>query len=335
MKVAFVMKSIHRLCFLVPVVLFAVSAPVLAQTGPQLLLKEFPKELRLDMNVDASLTQDGHAKRTDQSLQIGIVDVEGRIRLTPGELESPRIGFGLKYFDVNSSVRGLPGHLYDQSVGFATPVGKWEDWILGVSVGVGYSGNAPFGDGNGWYGKAGIVAFKQLDKTSALAIAIDYDGNRTIAPDVPLPGFAYIKRIQSNLSLTVGLPVTSIEWEPVQDLRVELSYLLLENFSARVGYRLGEGFELFGAIGQRSDAFSLDGQRYGDDRLLFQQRHAELGVTYRTRDAGVGDQDLELTAAIGYAFDGEFSVGFDTRNSRLLADVSDEPYLRLALQLRF
>ena len=318
----------------VAVAALAFASPVLAQTGPALLLKPFPQELRLDVNAEASVTDQGRAIGRDSPLQIGIAETEGRLRLTPNEIASPRVGFGFKYFNLDSDLPGLPEHLYDTNVGVAFPIGKYEDWIFAASVGVGYAGEGPFGDANAWYGRASLLAIRQFDETSGLAIGIDYDGNRTFMPDVPLPGFAYFKRIEKNLSLSVGLPIISIEWEPIENLRVDLSYLLLDNFRARVGYDVG-GFEVFGAVSQRSDAFFLDGAEHSRDRLLFQQRRAEVGVTYRTKDAGVGAKDLELTLAGGYAFNGELSAGFDQRNSELVADVSDEPYVRFSLQARF
>lgn len=313
----------------------AFASPVLAQTGPELMLKPFPQELRLDVNADASMTDKGHAKGSDASLQIGIVETEGRLRLTPDDIASPRVGFGFKYFNLDSDLAGLPEDLYDTNLGVAFPIGKHQDWIIAAAVGAGYAGEGPFGDGNAFYGRASLTAFRQLDETSGLALVIDYDGNRTFKPDVPLPGFAYFKRIEKNLSLSVGLPVTRIEWEPVENLRVDLSYLLVDNFRARVGYTVGGNVEVYGALSQRSDAFFLDGAEHSRDRLLFQQRRAELGLTYRTKDAGVGAKDVELTVAGGYAFNGELSAGFDQSDSDLIADVSDEPYVRLSLQARF
>jgi hypothetical protein len=311
-------------------------ALVSAQVGPELLIKPFPKESQVEANASMSFQDSGHAKGTDAHFQLSTYDAEGRYRLIAGEEASPRVGFSFTYLDLDSSIVGLPRRAIDQSVGVALPIGKYEDWIFGLSVAVGYAGDSFFGDGDAYYGRGTIGAFKKLSETETLVLAIDYDGNRTFKPDVPLPGIAYSKRIQSNLLLTVGLPVTSIQWEPMEHVRVEFAYLLTDNVTARVGYEVAKGIEVFGSAAQRSEGFFLDNLP-GDNknRLLFQQRTAEVGVSYRTRDAGVGDRDLELTAAIGYAWDGEFSTGFDQSDSRLLADVSDEAYLRFALQLRF
>lgn len=312
------------------------AAPASAQTGSELLLKPFPKELRYDNQTDLSFAENAHAKQLPASdFQLSTYETEGRVRLNPGDVASPRIGYALKYLDLDTNVPGLPERLVDMSVGFATPVAKFDPWVIAVQGSFGYAGDSFFGDGNAYYWRGSLVGINQISDTDALIVGIDFDRNRTYKPDVPLPGFAYVKRIQSNLLLTAGVPVTSVEWEPIEHLRVELSYLLVDNFSARVGYEVAKGAEVYGSVGQRSEGFFLDGLGAGDSRLLFQQKRAEVGIAYRLKDAGVGDRDVEVNGAIGYAWDGEFSTGFDQSNSRLLADISDSPYVRFGVQLRF
>jgi len=44
-----------------------------------------------------------------------------------------------------------------RSVALGTGVAKYQGWLVGVTLGVGYAGEAAFGVGTGWYGKADIV----------------------------------------------------------------------------------------------------------------------------------------------------------------------------------
>ena len=59
--------------------------------------------------------------------------------------------------------------------------------------------------------QATLVLGKKLDRRTDLAFVIDYDGNRSVFPDVPLPGIAYrhadartIGQILSSLLLIEG-----------------------------------------------------------------------------------------------------------------------------------
>ncbi|QOV92217.1 hypothetical protein [Humisphaera borealis] len=324
--------------FFVPaflLVCIAGSANTLAQTGPELLLAPFPKELKLDANAYVGFRDTGHDKATDADFRLDIFETQGRFRLNPGDVASPRIGYSFSYLNIDSSIAGMPEHLVNQSIGFAMPIAQQDGWIVGFSVAAGYAGDSFFGDGDAFYGKAAIGVFKQLSPTDTIAIAIDYNGNRTFRPDLPLPGFAYIKRVDERLLLTLGIPVTSIEWQPIDKLRVQFGYLLVDNVTARVGYEVFSGFEVFGLAAQRSGAFFLDGLDGNKERLLLQERNAEIGVTYHRKSSHIDEPDIELTAAIGYSWNTEFSTGWDQSDSELLADVSDEPYIRFALDVRF
>lgn len=303
------------------------SAPALAQTGPGLLLKPFPKEQAVDASAEALIFDGGHLQKFDEDFDLRIYNSQGRFRLFPGELASPRIGYNFSYLDTESSL--LPAQLVDQSIGVGFPIVKFDDWIVGMSVGVGYAGDSPFGDGDGWYGQATLAVFRQLTEHSAVVFVLDYNGNRDILPDVPLPGVAYTRVLRDDLEVTVGLPLSSVKWKPTKALEIQASYALLDNFSATVAYEVVDHFSLFGSVDNVSHNFFVDGLVENHDRLLFSQRRAEAGVRWEPRDG------VRMNLALGYAWGGEFTVGFDQRDSDLVADISDEPYIRGGLEVQF
>src|SRR3954463_14251732 len=155
------------------------AAPASAQTGSELLLKPFPKELRYDNQTDISFAENAHSKEAPGSdFQLSTYETMGRVRLNPGDVASPRFGYAFKYLDLDSNIRGLPERLVDMSVGVATPVAKIDPWVIAVQASVGYAGDSFFGDGNAYYYRGSIVGVNQLSETDALIIGIDYDRNR-------------------------------------------------------------------------------------------------------------------------------------------------------------
>ena len=300
-----------------------------AQTGPTLLLKPFPKEQAIDGRADALVLDRGHTKATDDVFDLSMFESQGRWRVIPGNLISPRIGWDFTFIDIDTTFAGVPDQLTDQSLGIAMPVAKFGDWIVGASLGLGYAGDTPFSDGDAWYPKGTLSVFRLFNDTDALVFALDYDRNRTFAPDVPLPGIAYTRRVARDFYFVFGLPVTSLEWRPDDRLRVELVYTIVDTFDASVGYRVVNGLTLFGNLEARREAFFLDGLPANHDRLFFEQRRAELGVRWEPK------KGVTFNVAGGYAFGQEFSTGFDGRNTDLVTDVSDEPYFRIGLDLRF
>ena len=310
---------------------FLLCGPARAQTGPGLLVEPFPTEQLIDARASYLLPDAGHVKGTDESIRLSFYESTGRVRVIPGNLISPRVGWDLMYMDVDTDSDLLPGQLVDHSLGIAFPVAKAGEWIFGLSLGVGYAGAAPYGEGDAWYGKATAVAFRQLGEKDALVFVIDYNGNRSFLPDVPLPGFAYLRQLNPNITYIIGLPLSSITWKPLPKFSAEAGWLPIESFHAAVGYEFAPHWTLFGSLDHHTSAFRLDGLG-GNDRLMFQQRRAEVGVRWaplRQRES------LAFTAAAGYAWQQEFGVGFDSRNTDEVLDASDEPYLRVGFEVKF
>ena len=243
-----------------------------AQTGPALLVEPFPKEQLIDARGSWLFEDAGHVQGSNESLRLAFYETAGRVRILPGNLVSPRVGWDLEYIDLRGSTfRPLPSQLTDQSVGVAFPVAQIDDWIFGVALGLGYAGSSPYAEGTGWYGKGTAVAFRQFSEKDAIVFVLDYNANRTFLPDVPVPGFAYTRRVSPQLFYVVGLPVTSVTWKPTEHLSLEAGWIPIEEFHAAAGYEFVPHLSAFASLDYRSDAFKLEGLR-GNDRLLFQQR---------------------------------------------------------------
>lgn len=316
---------------LVLAVLFCALCPAasLAQTGARLLLETFPKERTLESVNDVNFMQGGHTTENEEPFRLSVYESWGKVRLQPGVFESPRVGWNFTYLELHSTDDALPERLVDQSVGFATPLAKTGDWVFALSVGVGYAGDSPFSDGDAYYGQATLLALKEFSEESALIILLDYDGNRSFLPSVPLPGFAYGRRIRNDLYLTAGLPVTSLEWTPTERLSIRGTYVLPYTLDLAIGYEVTEGLRLYGKTERRVEAFFLDGLDQNYHRIIFEQQRAEVGVAWEPRDGFL------LTVGVGYAWSGEFSTGYDVRDTDLVTDISDEPYVKAGLVFRF
>ena len=120
----------------------------------------------------------------------------------------------------------------------------------------------------------------------------------------------------------------SVTSKPDDKNTSEVIWALVERFDLRLTHKLSPRWSLVGLLEQRQRAFSVD-DIADHDRLLFQQRRAEVGLFWKPLE------HTTLLFAAGYAFGGEFSIGYDQRDSFEVADLSDEPYLRLAFERRF
>ena len=218
--------------------------------------------------------------------------------------------------------------MIDASFAGGTFLSKNNGWVTGVTLGVGYAGDSAFARGTGWYGKADFVLAKEFNENDAIGMGIDYDGNRTFLPDVPLPGVGFSHRFDPKLKMVFGVPVTSVDWKPIEHLEIKLDYTIIEDLDADIGYEFIPHWQVYGGFQTRREAFHV-AELSEHRRLLFQQRRAEVGVRFEPGKL------FTLTAALGYGFDGEFRSGWDIRDTRRVLRFSDEPYLRAGLEFRF
>ncbi len=239
-----------------------------------------------------------------------------------------RLGYAVDYLGINSDDARLPGQLWDQSVAAGFSFGQVDGWAPAFTIGGGYSGDTPYGDGSAWYAKSAAGITRQLDKTSRLSLALDYDGNRSVLPDVPLPVIAYSGMLpEKNILFTVGFPVNGFVWTPTERVTVEANFVILYSATASVNYELNKQWKLFAQYDSRTTAYHLDELEGSNDRLLFEQKRLELGMKWFPCQAAT------LVLAGGYAFDQQFTVGFDSRDSHDLVELESAPYVRAGLRI--
>ena len=326
----------------VAVVSFA-AAPVVAQVGPDLLLKPFPVDERdFEHTSGATILETGDSGN-GFSLGIDVFENEGRVRVPAPEgsildQAQARVGYRYTHLYLDTGDPVLPKNLVDVAVGYGMGVFQSQDEtvVAGVSLGVGYAAAGAFGDANGYYALADLAVGKEFQQDGRFfksgdrfGFVLNYDGNRTLFPDIPLPGFQFIRKPREDLELSVGFPFSSVVYEPSEQLTLRLTYSVPDSLTGRVDYGFNDGLGVFAEYAIQTEAFHSDTLADADDRILFRQQRAEAGVRYKMQDR------LNVIAAAGFAFGQEFNVGFDTRSDEEIADPSDEPYVRLAIEYNF
>jgi hypothetical protein len=314
-------------CTLILFACFITSAS--AQTGPALLVKPWPEnEELLDSHTEAFISNSGHTTRLNDRFHLSDYESVGRFRIIPGNEISPRVGYDFTFLDLHTTNKRLPNQLSDDSIAVGSGLFKNGSWIGAMTVGLGYAGSSPIENCAGWYGKADAILVKQLNNDDFLGFVVDYDGHRSYAPDLPLPGVGYSHRFDPKLQMVVGFPYSSVSWKPIERLDFEFEYAMLSDIRARLSYEFIKHWMGYGLWDYRRDAFHVSNLEK-DRRLLFVQHRIETGIRFQpVRQATFG-------LGIGYGFDGELNQGFDFQRTHRIADFSDEPYVRGEVDVRF
>ncbi len=309
----------------------ALCSGAFAQTGPQLLLKPFPKEKDFELNLAANFLNKGESDNGDVDFRLSIYDASGRYRFPIFEglkRAEPRFGFNITTLDIDTDDPAIPGQLSDVSIGLGFGIAEVDGWIAGIAIGIGHASSNTFGDANGWYGMATLAVGKVFSDESALGFVLDYDGNRSFMPDTPLPGFQYRRPITKELVVAVGFPLNTVTWKPNDQLTIEATYVMPDNITGRISYNFFPEFGVYAEYSRRVELFHDNDIPNRVDRLIFEQQQVELGLRWDPTES------ITVLGAIGYAFDQDFRVGFDTRDTEKVARISDEIYFRIGFEMR-
>jgi Domain of unknown function (DUF6268) len=328
------MKTQHLLVS--TIVFVSLSAGTsLAQTGPQLLLEPLPKDQNYEFNSEFDWFADSDLDRAPNDLGMRVYSATGRARFDLGQITQgiqkaqPRVGFDFFHMDLRNDGQILPGQFTDASVGASIGILAQDKWVAGIALGVGYASANVFNDGNAIYYKADLAVGYTIDDRQTIGFVLNYDGNRSIFPDVPLPGFQYTNRHSDELTFSIGFPFTSLTYKPDGKWTFEFAYAIPDSFTGKIDYAVSKEFGAFVAVTDKNMAFHWNELSDGDDRIFFSQTKAELGVR------GTVNESINFVVAGGYAFRQKFEVGFDTRDSDTVTKVDAAPYGRVGFEMKF
>ncbi len=322
-------SHIVRCAAVVSLVVLAGAAAAGAQSGSGLMLT--PWEEGRTAQVASDFLYQGQADtedRLDRDVDLQWYVAEGRYRLAADERFGPAVGFEFEHIEFTSSHPLVPDRLVDLSAAVGTGVAQFDWGGLLVTGGVGFAGDQPFSDGDAVYGRANVLAVMPKNEKMGWQFGLNYDGNRSIVPDVPLPTLNFYHRVSDELFYAVGLMYNVLYWTPNENFKVVLSHESPLTVDAVAAYQLFEGFWVEGGFHNRYKPYHID----GDDehrRVFFTHRRLEAGIRWASCEW------CELNVAGGWAFGQELERGYDSRHLDTLVEIDDAPYVRGGLSIEF
>lgn len=299
--------------------------------SPQnLTLSPWPNGLHVQTWNNGLLENKSHVRNSGAPAQLELWNFSGRVRLANTGKYSPTVAYHSLYLglglDSNPSL--LPHQLVNDAMSVGMPLGEFAGWGFGVSVGAGYAGNSPFNDPHAVYGMARVSAQHRLSRRNQLDVFLDYNGNRQLLPDAPLPALE-IQHKQPHLRWMLGFPDEDIRWRPLPRLVIHVDYQPVVSGEADIDYRLLRWLHVFGKFESSSWAFHLD-YYSSTQRLFFAMSRIEGGVRFfawRKR--------LAMEVGGGYAFNQALSEGYDARDEQPVSQIANSAFALVTLAVRF
>lgn len=271
---------------------------------------------------------DTDVQDTTNDIELQRVVTLGRFRTDVDDPRTFGIGWAYDHTRLKTDDPALPERLVNSAVAVGARIAEVDGWKLGAAAGVGFAGDKPFGDEDGFYGMAGVFARKELDERSAVTVFLDYDGNRGIFPDIPLPAIQYSRYESQSLRYSIGAPFSSLYYAPDDRWSFDLLYIIPLGARATVQYNISDRWNAFATYNNSTVGYHLDGDE-DHRRLFFEQSRLEAGAKF-TQSPGV-----TWTIAGGWAFAQEFSRGYDLRDTDTVRELDDAAYVRVGLNFSF
>jgi hypothetical protein len=311
----------------------SIASPVRAQIDTRLVLDPYPEGAFAITNDHVLFQTEGDVNpEHDKNAQVFRWESDGRFRFSKTDPSALAIGYRwtTMNFDTNSDV--IPEHLDDVGLAFGFHVGQIADGDVAVVLGMGYTGDNPFDNETGIYGSGHMTWQHAINKTDSLALSVDYQGDQTFLPDVPLPGFQYIHR-DETLSFGFGYPRSWAHWVILDSLELDANYAVPYTGDVTLTYRFTKTFSVFGQYANSFEGF-VASEQDATNRIFLNMSRAEVGIRYCDPNF-MQKFFLDASLALGYAFEQNFSSGFDVRDNNKFSSISDEPYIGLLLVGRF
>lgn len=312
-------------------VLTACTLPALAENAATALFRPMPEGKAYDFSASAWGQSEGESEQTDLDARLSSYHAAGRFLLDPAQEGSPSAAVSWSQLSISSSDPALPDDLVDVSVAGSVVRPMDDDWSMRFTAGAGFAGDNAFTDGSAFYGLANVTATRRLGEERGYMLILDYNGNRSIFPDIPLPGFAYYDRLNDSVRYSLGVP-SSVTWTPDNATTVR-AVVTPGGVTGSIERELDDRLTLFALFDNRTRSFHLDSD-VNDRRFFYKQNRVEGGLVWRGTQ-GDSFPGVEARIAAGYAFDQEFSRGWDTRDDDTVRDISDEPYVRVGVEVGF
>ncbi len=200
-------------------------------------------------------------------------------------------------------------------------------WIAGGGVSVGSASDKPFHSINEM--TAGVNAFLRVPsgEHNAWIFTLSYSPTSELA--FPVPGVAYLWQPSPDFRAFIGLPF-SLMWRPMDDLTLDLSYMLIRTVHARATYRLCKPARIYVAFDWANEAYFLADRPSDNDRFFYYDKRLSGGVLLNFGPA------VSLDLSAGYVFDRFYFEGrnYNDRNFDRI-DVGNGPFMAVRLGVRY
>jgi hypothetical protein len=200
-------------------------------------------------------------------------------------------------------------------------------WIAGAALSIGSASDQPFHSINEFTGGVNLFLRIPQGEHNAWLFTLNYSPTNELA--YPVPGVAFLWQPSDCLRVNIGLPF-QVMWRPLDDLTLDVSYMLIRTVHARVTYRVCKFASAYAGYDWNNESWFLVDRPDVHDRFFYFEQRLSAGVRGRVGHWALYD------VSSGFVFDRSFFEGKNSNSQNFnRIDVGDAPVLSLRLGLHF
>jgi hypothetical protein len=200
-------------------------------------------------------------------------------------------------------------------------------WIAGGSLSLGTASDKPFHSINEMTLGTNVFLRVPQGEHNAWLFTLSYSPVSELP--FPIPGVAFLYQPTDYLRINIGLPF-AVMYQPLDDLTLELSYMLLRTVHARAICRVYRNVRVYAGFDWSNESYFLADRIDENNRFFYYDKRLSGGVqTFFGRQA-------MLDISGGYVFDRFYFQGhqYNDKNYDRI-NVGSGPLLGLRFELRF
>jgi hypothetical protein len=226
-----------------------------------------------------------------------------------------------------STGQPLPDELWNISLGTTFRHQFDNGWIAGGTVHVGSASDRPFGSIDELTG--GVNAFLRIPSGDHNAWLFTLSYSATSELPFPIPGVAYVWQPTDWFRANIGLPF-QIWYRPMDDLTLDLSYMLITNVHAKATYRICPWLHAYLGYDWNNESYFRYERVNENDRLFYFDQRITTGVKY------ILNRNVSLDLLGGYAFDRFYFEGARLADSHFnRIDVGAGPFVSFQCHVKW
>lgn len=287
---------------------FVLSQSASAQDDFRLWLSPRPNEFSVKASATTTLYSDEDVADQDADFEAARHDLNLRVKLGPAAESEWLLSLDAESWALDTPARfdesglGLPQELHQVAAGVTYRRLLENDWLIGQNLQLGSASDKLFDSAEEIYLRGTTFLKLPSGRYNAWLMFLNFDTHREFPV---LPGLAYQAVLAENLFAVVGVPVLTVEWQPVKTTHLGLSYFPIKHLNARLTHRFGEPWTATASFQWDSSLFSRAGRDDKDDRIEFEEKRVKLELAYAFTE------QLSLAAHGGYAFGRRLGEGDD------------------------